>query len=197
MIPQVYMPKRVSVRNLAGASSVTINKDAINDYEKVLNYLDVEMNPRYLPRDSKTFCNIYAHDFAEHFGKFIPRVWWSADAIKQIKEGKTVEPKYGKTIFEMNANAIFEWLNAGHFGWEKIHPISAQDAVNKGKFGVICARRRDRKRSGHISVILPSSFLPNRQTPIQSQAGASNFRAFRDSRWYESNLYDAWGAFVV
>jgi hypothetical protein len=194
---KAYMPKRVPVTTLAGASSIVINQEAFKNYEKTLEYLNVENNRRYIAREGKTFCNIYAHDFCEQFGIYLPRVWWNSDALKQIKEGKKPKPEYGKNIFEMNANALYEWLNAGNFGWEKVHPITAQIEVDKGKFGVICARRRDRKKSGHISIILPTSFLPNRNFPIQSQAGAKNYRVFQNSNWFESKLYDAWGAFVI
>jgi len=119
--------------------------------------------------------------------------------MEQIRKGESVQAVYGRNVFEMNANAIYEWLRdcvkreePFKFGWEQVHPDTAFKEVDEGKFGVICARRRDRKRSGHITVILPYA--------QQSQAGLQNLAKFgerhRAFRWYEGSQYDAWGAFI-
>jgi hypothetical protein len=190
-----HLARRYPVTHLNGAFSVDLDVDAMGDYDKVIAYLDVENNPRYRPRNGNTYCNIYAHDFAEHMGAYIPRVWWNKESRERIMNGETVLPIYGKTVTELNANALYEWLRDCNtrtaplnFGWVQIHPVEANKLVTEGThFGVVCARRRDRKRSGHISVILPGGF--------QSQAGLKNHARFK-SNWYESNNYDAWGCFV-
>jgi hypothetical protein len=191
-----HLSRRLPVTHLNGAFSVDLNIEAMGDYDKVIEYLHVEKNPRYAPRNGNTYCNVYTHDFAEHMGAYVPRVWWTKDSVQKIMNGETVQPVYGKTVTELNANALYEWLrdctkrkSPLNFGWHQVHLIEANAAVTSGThFGVICARRRDRKRSGHITVILPGG--------IQSQAGRTNKARF-SSNWYDSNNYDAWGVFIV
>jgi hypothetical protein len=193
---QAHMAE-VPVRSTRRANPIEVNKEAVGNYDLTIHYLDVERNPRYLPRDGKTFCNIYAHDFARMFGVFLPRIWWTASAQKQILSGKTPTVQYGQNVTELNANALYEWLKSCkdrpellRFGWREVTRVEANDLVNKGThFAVICARRIPRSRSGHITVIIPGS--------QQSEAGLTNRRRF-DSEWYKRpERYDAWGCFVT
>lgn len=102
----------------------------------VLDYLDVEHRLRYADRLDKvvvvdgkgeekevlrTFCNVYAHDYAHLLGAYLPRVWW-----KGSDEGFALSPDEalrkasgGEPTAEMKANRLYAWLQAvGHrYGW--------------------------------------------------------------------------------
>jgi len=197
--------RRVKVTNPNGALSVEIDADSLFNYDKTIKYLDVENNPRYTPRNGNTYCNVYAHDFAEHFGVYLPRVYWNAATEARLIQNPKIEikPLYGQNVIELNANSLCEWLkNCANrkeplsFGWIEVDLQQGIQLVNAGThFGVICARRRDRKRSGHITVMLPNR--TGLATPVQSQAGLKNMAAFGCNRWHLSSNYDAWGCFVV
>src|SRR5262249_40809643 len=134
-----------------------------------------------------TFCNIYAHDYCCLAGVYLPRVWWTPDAIERLARGEVVEPRLGATIDEQRANDLFRWLRAfgPRFGWRQTGtPTTVQTEVNAGAVGVIVARRTIDGRSGHITLVVPEvgdhrarrSGGADVVAPLQSQAGATNFR---------------------
>jgi len=149
--------------------------------------VDDEKNLRYQPRDGLTFCNIYAHDYCRLAGVYLPRVWWSAPALLRLTAGEDVEPLIGNTIFEMRANDLFRWLRdfGATFGWRQTGTLTKlQTEVDLGAIGLIVARRKEDGRSGHIVMVVPETdtLLARRDAggeviaPLQSQAGAGNFR---------------------
>lgn len=158
----------------------------------VVRVLNVEANPRYKPTATQTFCNIAAHDFATLRGYYLPRVWWTDEALKE----KNLKPKYGDTLREMSANSLYEWFEefGPDFGWRKVDLDTAQRTANAGGMAVIVGRRADRSRSGHITVVIPS--LDRNSVPLQWQAGRTNKERFR-SEWYEKSTYDAWSAWAI
>jgi hypothetical protein len=157
--------------------------------DAIVDYLDTEKpsHLRYQPRDGSTFCNIYAHDYCDLADVYLPRVWWTQDAIERLARGETVEPRLGGTITEQRANALFEWLNAfgPRFGWRRTGTLTKlQTEVNIGAVGMIVAKRRVDGLSGHMAMVVPETgdhrAKRNRDgdviAPLQSQAGARNFR---------------------
>src|SRR5262249_8430070 len=52
--------------------------------------VDKPANKRYQPVGGTTFCNIYAHDYCFLAGVYLPRVWWTANALIAISQGKNV-----------------------------------------------------------------------------------------------------------
>ena len=86
-----------------------------------LSRVDKASHARYRPRDGATFCNIYAHDYCHLAGVYLPRVWWTPDAIERLAQGETVEPRLESTIDEQRANNLFRWLRAfgPRFGWRQ------------------------------------------------------------------------------
>jgi hypothetical protein len=210
------LQRRVPNTNTNGALSIKISTLAALNHTQTLKYLDVQNNPRYKPRNNNTFCNIYAHDYAEHFGIYLPRVWWNTQTFNHINQNidnpdfTPPTPIYNQNVIELNANALYNWLKECSlrpqhlsFGWTQTHPQEAQNAVNKlTHFAVICARRRERNRSGHITVIIPQHLHPQHNnkpqpiTPIQSEAGTANRQITHNNLWYERNTYDAYGAFI-
>lgn len=157
--------------------------------KNLVDLLNVEQNERYRPTSQYTFCNIYAYDFCHFSDTYIPRVWWTAKAIKNLVEGNQVEILYGNTVYELNANALHDWLLewGDDFGWSRIGlPDELQILINnEGGVGIICAKRRDTRFSGHITVVVPETGTnhADRQAgvvihPLQSQAGARNRKYF-------------------
>ena len=155
----------------------------------IVEWLDTE-NPAYLryqPRDGLTFCNIYAHDFCHLAGVYLPRVWWTSKALVELAKGNPVEPRLGATISEVVANELFAWLRdfGPTFGWRSTGTLTKlQTEVDQGAVGVIVARCKESNRPGHITVVVPETadWSAKRNTagevvaPLQSQAGATNFR---------------------
>lgn len=155
----------------------------------IIAWLDVEKaaHRRYQPRAGMTFCNIYCHDFCTLAGVYLPRVWWSPPALLAMQRGEQVESLIGDTLREMRANDLYRWLDdfGPMFGWRRTGTLTKlQLAANQGAIALIVARRRDNNRSGHIVMVVPETdgHVAKRDgigevtSPLQSQAGVSNFR---------------------
>ncbi len=173
--------------------------------QAIIDWLNVEKaaHKRYQPRTGLTFCNIYAHDFCHLAGIYFPRVWWTGKALIRITQGETVAPLLGDTIDEIRANSLFRWLSdfGASFGWRQTGELSKlQNAANLGGVGLIIARRKDEGRSGHVTVVVPETNLVTARrdatgaviAPVQSQAGAVNFKAGtgRLNWWLDANFAD-------
>jgi hypothetical protein len=164
----------------------------------IVDYLNVEnaAHKRYQPAGGRTFCNIYAHDFCTLAGVYLPRVWWTGDAIERLSRGEAVEPRLGSTIDEQRANDLFRWLRAFgmRFGWRQTSTLTKlQTEANIGGVGLIVARRVEDGKPGHITVVIPEidghQARRNRAgeviAPLQSQAGSSNFaRGHGPPNWW-------------
>jgi hypothetical protein len=155
-----------------------------------------------------TFCNVYAYDYCTLAGVYLPRVWWTGKALDRIAAGEVVPVKYGETIAEVNANGLYEWLRefGPQFGWRAVDSADEiQRAANSGKVAVICARRVERSKPGHVAVVVPESLPPcvaqregpHVRLPLQSQAGSKNF-CFSPGRneWWAAAQFDAFGFWV-
>lgn len=164
--------------------------DLVRSLGKIVDWLDVEKatHLRYKPTSSSTFCNIYAHDYCTLAGVYLPRVWWTGPALIKLARGETVVPKYELTVDEVRANDLFRWLRdfGVQFGWRRaISASELQTEVNGGAVGVIVARRKIEGRSGHIVMVVPESSTKSAvrnsngdvTKPLQSQAGATNFKS--------------------
>lgn len=171
-----------------------------------LDWLGVDRpeHKRYAPRGTSTFCNIYAHDYATLADVYVPRVWWTGAAIARLAQGQTVAPLIGSTVMEINANGLFDWFRdfGASFGWRRTGTLTKlQAAANAGGVGVIVALRRERARSGHITMVVPEglgvSAVRNSanevERPVESQAGVSNFRMGhnRQEWWRDAKFEDA------
>ena len=143
-----------------------VNSDSpatrIASVHQLINYLNVTVSYRYQRTTANTFCNIYACDVCYFSHAYLPRVWWYSRSIRKLQSGQPVEVSYGETVHELNANALHDWLNewGDDFRWSRVttHADDFQNLVNgNGSIGLICARNRDRARSGHITVVLPET----------------------------------------
>ena len=170
------------VRDLtASAAQRAAQLEAIGDW------LQVETSARYAKRDGKTFCNIYAADFAYLAGVYLPRVWWTSAAIARLAAGQMLQAAPGDTVREMRADDLFRWLLdfGATFGWRRVSDASAlQAAANAGGIGIVCADREAQGLPGHITVVVPETATHharrdaagNVDQPLQSQAGGTNKR---------------------
>jgi hypothetical protein len=173
------------------------------DLRRIVDWLAVDKTShlRYLPREGLTFCNIYAHDFCTLAGVYLPRVWWTQDAIEALARGASVQPRLGATITEQRANDLYRWLAAfgPRFGWRRAGSLDELQAeANLGAVALVIARRKVDGKSGHVTMVVPESedFRARRDasgrvvTPLQSQAGASNFRFGTGSpNWWNGELF--------
>lgn len=167
------------------------NAQALHD---IINWLAVEKSPRYAPSAGKTYCNIYAYDYCYLAGVYLPRVWWTSKALIELIKGQAVTPIYDKTVQELNANSLHNWFRdyGDDFGWRRTFDLNdLQERANQGKVCIISARRVELNRSGHICAVAPETGV-HRATrkgdkvvvPLQSNAGASNFRYGTKTEWW-------------
>lgn len=188
----------IEFRNM---TNVNTKKDSI---KKLINKLSVTKSRRYLRTDTNTFCNIYAYDFCYFSKVYLPRVWWYDKYINDAKNGNIPEIIWGKTVREMNANALHDWLiNWGdQFDWIMMNDLDLlQKRVNnEGGIGIICAKRKDTSRSGHIVVVVPEtettkSYRVNGivKYPLQSQAGSYNYEYFSSEKkaWWLGSQFSS------
>ncbi|MCZ7594740.1 MAG: hypothetical protein M5U16_07345 [Hyphomicrobium sp.] len=133
----------------------------------------------------------------------MPRVWWTPRAIEALARGENIAPLYGDTIDEQRANDLFRWLRdfGLRFGWRRSATLSElQTEANQGAIGLIVARRKQDGRSGHIVAVVPETEEHRAKrdrsgevvAPLQSQAGAVNFRygASRREWWRGAQFAD-------
>lgn len=164
----------------------------------IIDWLAVDTSQRYKRTSQATFCNIYAYDYCYLAGAYLPRVWWNRKAIAGLASGDTVAVKYGSTVSELNANSLYNWFDefGADFGWERSFDIAdVQARANAGSVCMISAQQEDLNRSGHICAVVPETArhaaTRKRDTvilPLQSQAGANNFRYGGRVWWTASNF---------
>lgn len=120
-------------------------------FEEVVRFLDVENSLAFRAKGAKTYCNVAAYQFCHQMGVYIPRVFWSRSAFAKIAAGEKVPVEYGKTVFEMSANALFDWFFefGEKNGWKQV------DFDNLPKNKIILAIVK-REEIGHIAIIKPN-----------------------------------------
>lgn len=177
--------------------------ERVRQLHEIVKYLDVEHKARY-QASGTTYCNIYAYDYCYLAGVYLPRVWWTPSALADLSAGRVVPVQYDKTVRELNANALFDWLRdvGAEFGWQRVADADTlQQKADAGGVSVICAQRKDLNRSGHICVVVPERppaaakrTSGNVLLPLQSQAGARNFcYSCGSSRWWSGEKFRAFG----
>lgn len=160
---------------------------------RILDWLDVENKQRYKPGAGKTYCNIYAYDYACLMGADLPRVWW-ADTAKGDDQPVT----YGVTVRELSANDMYDWFRTfgQRCGWKEVESNTAAQALaNAGHCVIMVAANKHRERSGHIVAVVPE--IPGKRLavranglhestilyPLMSQAGGRNLKYFSSPWW--------------
>ncbi len=186
----------------------TTPAELVRELHAIIDWLavDKDSHKRYQPRSGLTFCNIYAHDYCHLAGAYLPRVWWTERSVAALERGEPVRPLIENTITEMRANDLFRWLRdrGPEFGWRQTGTLDKlQEMANQGGLGMIVARRKEDGRSGHIVMVVPETGDQRAKrsstgvtAPLQSQAGATNFRFgtatpnwWNDDRFAESAFW--------
>ena len=115
-------------------------------------------------------------------------------------------PDIGETVFEVNANALHQWLSdfGPEFGWIRATNLPAvQTAANTGSVCVITGRRADARKSGHITCVIPES--PQCEATysgaeliacVQSQAGVVNSARAAGKAWWTGEQFRDHGFWV-
>lgn len=210
-------PGRIISRSaLAGPHSLnepdqpSRTRGTADELHAIIEWLGVDNDAylRYRTRDGFTFCNIYAHDYCHLAGAYLPRVWWTPEAVEAIRAGEVVEPRYAENLFEQRVNDTFRWLGAfgPEFGWERATDLTElQERVNAGAVGLTVAHRKEYGRPGHITVVVPETAAARAlrdadgrvTVPLQSQAGTINFRydTWRPDWWLDEQFSD-WAFWV-
>lgn len=212
-IPDVYMPNpnNTPKRRVDPATAFTVNEpdsgqpsrtgstpqERVKSLGEIIDWLSPQTlaHKRYQPTANATFCNIYAHDYCKLAGVYLPRVWWKADAITKWKAGQNVAPQYGVTLSEVTANALVGWFKdyGATFGWRSSDSLTElQDEANKGSVVVIVGRAPGH---GHIVAVVPETDTHKAKrnaagavtTPLQSQAGSTNFNYGATSNWWTTH----------
>ncbi|MBX0293212.1 hypothetical protein K3G63_22395 [Hymenobacter sp. HSC-4F20] len=177
-------------------------QDKAQQLTRILEFLDVEHSARYKPGSGLTYCNIYAHDYCHLAGAYLPRVWWRPTALAQLLAGTCVEAQYGATVLELNANSLYNWLEefGPAFGWRRTFSATElQQGANAGRVALVCGQRTELNQPGHICAVVPE--LPRYPAarhgtevtiPLQSQAGARNFR-YGGHAWWQSRQFARFG----
>lgn len=170
-------------------------ENKVRSLTRIIEWLDVENtnNVRYKPTSTSTYCNIYAYDYCYLAGVYLPRVWWTSRALIDLSAGRDVRPVYGETVHELNANSLYRWFRefGTTFGWRRTASIDEmQNAANNGQAVIVSAPNRVPNRSGHICAVVPETSAQRAvrsggivTKPLQSQAGARNFRYRTDTWW--------------
>ncbi|EGO62817.1 hypothetical protein, partial [Acetonema longum] len=131
-------------------------------YNQLIDQFDVEHNPRYVPRDDQTFCNIFVWDVSVAMGVELPR-WVEVNQVGDVEDatgkalGRTpaghVIAEGVETATELNAARLAKWLNAQgeNYGWREVTPQEAQQRANQGYMTLSAS-----VEIKHIQVIRPT-----------------------------------------
>lgn len=158
---------------------------------EAINFLDVENSKRYARNKYSTFCNIYAYDYATVLGAYLPRVFWTKEAIKNGLECS--KPKYGDNVYELSANSLYRWFGeySKEFNWTEVTMEEAQELANSGSVVIGVAGNKVEGLSGHIVAVIPENGKNKAKrnkdkkiiSPLMSQAGAHNKKQFSSVWW--------------
>jgi len=135
-------------------------------YSQLVNQFAVGNNPRYIPGDGNTYCNIFAWDVSRAMGAEIPH--W-VDSSGQIAAPGAPHAS------EININGGVNWMRSHgvpQFGWNSCTPDEAQQAANQGKVAVVMWKNTG-SGHGHVAVVRPGTMTD--RGPEIAQAGRHNF----------------------
>jgi hypothetical protein len=172
-----------------------------------IDWMDCE-NPdhkRYAPRGSVNRADTYAQDYCSLAGAYLPRVWWTADALARIALEEHVEPAFERTVRMLDTNALHDWLIdfGADFGWHRdMDLLSIQEAANAGEVCLIVGKSAEANRPGSIVVVPPEheGCMARRDKegdvlrPIESKCASTNRRCLTArSAWWLSDRYSDCG----
>lgn len=106
--------------------------------EKTIDQFKPGVNPRYVPRDGNTFCNVFVTDVCLATGAPTP-----------------------KPPYSLRANEHVDWLgspDAKKQGWKEVSAEEAQKQANSGKTVVAGWKNPTPGASGHVAIVRPGTF---------------------------------------
>jgi len=100
----------------------------------------------------------------------------------------------------MRANDLFRWLRdfGERFGWRRATSTDVlQLSANQGAVAIIVARRKEDGKPGHITAVVPETGEHKAKrsagvvtSPLQSQAGSTNFRyGTGTANWWKGDRF--------
>lgn len=198
MIPKIHLSSSApSTRSMISRRAYPLNEEnmpkgdgTVSAIRRIIDFLDVAKSLRYIRTATSTFCNVYAYDYAYLSGAYLPRVWWTDEALQNLRFDSVV---YGHTVREMCANALYDWFYryGAEFGWRELNTTEAQISANQGKCVIMVAANRNRKKPGHIVAVVPETDDTKCVGangiiiyPVMSQAGSVNKKYFC-SKWWD------------
>jgi hypothetical protein len=138
---------------------------SVEHYNLVIDQFDVESNPRYIPREGKTYCNIFVWDVTRAMRAEIPH--WTNTL------GEPVSHDFYGAI-RKSCNSMYYWLYSlgSKYGWYKADISRAIIFASQGKPSI--AIYHNPHGNGHIAIILPDQ--PTDDGPFCAQAGKQCYR---------------------
>lgn len=179
----------------------------VSAIRQLIDWFKVESSARYLPTGGSTFCNIYAYDYCFMTEAYLPRVWWTTQALLKLQAGQSVPIKYAETVEERTANGLNDWFKqwGAHFGWRRVFSLTElQNAANDGKVCITVAKAKQGSHHGHghIVAVVPENddFKAVRDNgevikTVQSQAGGHN-HDYVVQRWWDDGTYADFGHWI-
>jgi hypothetical protein len=145
-----------------------------NLYQVIIEQFEVEENPRYAPREGKTYCNILVWDVTRAMDAEIPH--WVNSAGEPTAH-------YGTDAHRQNCNAMHKWLHlfGPKYGWHRVNLEEALKSATEGSPSI--AIFYNPSGNGHVVIIRPDSNDP--KVPLCAQAGKICFS--------KGTLIDAFG----
>ncbi|TDN39151.1 LysM peptidoglycan-binding domain-containing protein [Hymenobacter sp. UV11] len=135
-------------------------------YNEVIDQLAVGYNPRYLPGEGCTYCNIFVWDVTRALDCPMPH-WIMPD-------GAIAAPlQAGASEITINGGAA--WMReygVKNYGWQPADAATAQQFANEGKVA-IAIWANPTGGHGHTVVVRPGAITA--QGPAIAQAGSVNF----------------------
>ncbi|MFL6209042.1 MAG: LysM peptidoglycan-binding domain-containing protein [Pyrinomonadaceae bacterium] len=141
------------------------NNRSADVYAQVINQFAVGNNPRYLPGQGNTYCNIFVWDVTRALGAEIPH-WLNA-------AGQRAAP-FSPGAHEVNINGGIDWMHSHGVpeqGWRSATDVEAQNAANAGQLAVVLWKNPI--HHGHTAIVRPGTITA--KGPATAQAGAINF----------------------
>lgn len=138
----------------------------------IIRACNVATAARYQPNQqgkNETYCNIFVWDVTRALGAEIPHWVLKSDLATPAEPDLTYS-----NAAETTSNMVFDWLttHGTQHGWQPATALKALDYANSGRPAV--AVWKNPGGAGHIAVVRPGTFDPEKGVPI-AQAGAVNF----------------------
>ena len=134
-------------------------------YDRVINQLAVEINPRYRRSGAATYCNIFVWDVTQAMNCPVPH--WV------LPGGAIADPRQLAGAQELDADEVSAWLTAhgAANGWQLATAQLAQRHANKGKPAI--AIWSNQRGHGHMAIVRAGVITAD--GPAIAQAGEHNF----------------------